>query len=104
MLEFLTNNLWVIAAAIAGFTTILTEAINQKLKPNGVWKQVISWVVSIALTVVAFFAGTYEFPGTPWVSVPLVGIAVGLTSNGFYDIPKIKEYVKLFIGFFYKKD
>ena len=91
--------MWAIATAILASTTVITEIINKKLNPNGVWKQVISWTVSIVLTVIAYFSGSYEFPGIPYITVPVTGLVVGLASNGFYDIPYVKDYVRSLTGF-----
>lgn len=104
MLEFLTTNIWVIATAIVAFTTVITQIINEKLNPNGVWKQVVSWVVAIALTVGTYFLGTYEYAGSPWISVPLTGLVVGLVSNGVYDIPTFQGWIKGLAGFFFTKE
>ena len=98
------TNIWAIATVIAGMTTVVTEALNSKLKPNGVWRQVMSWGVAVVLTIGLYFAGTYEFAGNPWISVPLTGIATGLVANGLYDVPTIKEWVKTFVEFFSSKN
>lgn len=101
MLEFFTSNLWVIAMSIAAFTTLVTEAIGRYFTIKGVWNQVVSWVVAIALTVATYFVGTFDFVINPWISVPAVGLAVGLVSNGLYDVPTLKGWIKTIVGFFF---
>lgn len=101
MLEFFTSNLWVIAMSIAAFTTLITEAIGRHFSIKGVWNQVVSWAVAIALTVATYFAGTYDLVINPWISVPAVGLAVGLISNGLYDVPTLKGWIKTAVSFFF---
>ena len=94
ILGFILNSIWVIAPVILASVTVITELINSKLNPNKVWKQVISWAVSMGLTVTSYFVGTYDFGDNPWVTVIVTGLVVGLASNGFYDIPYIRDCVK----------
>ena len=82
--------------AISGMTIFLTALFNKIFKVIApLWKQVISWVVSIGVVVVANLLGigfAAEFTiGTTFI----YGIANGLLSNGIFDISFIRLLLSL---------
>ena len=89
-----STNFWYIAPILVALTTSLSGVINQGFKINKGWlKQLISWVVGSGLSVCAWALKFIAF-GTPvWIGVVCLCVAVGLASNGFYDIPTIKNFV-----------
>ena len=97
ILTFLNENFWLVAAMISSITLPVTTAINSKVNPNKVWKQVIAWVTSITLTVGAYFIGAATFNEPVWLSIPATGIVCGLSANGIYDIPTIKTFINSFV-------
>lgn len=60
---------------------------------NGIWPQVVAWVIGTALSVDAYFAGLIEMGQPEWLGVVMLCVVVGLSSNGIYDIPAIKAWV-----------
>lgn len=94
VLLFFTEHFWATATGLFTITTMITGAINGRLKPNYVWKQVISWVVSIGLTIGSYFLGLITVADPVWLSLAATGFIVGLASNGFYDIKFIKEWIQ----------
>lgn len=94
-----TDSFWYTASFIAVITVALTSTINAKLNPNKVWKQVISWVISVALTVGAYFLDIVNVSEPTWLSLVCIGLVVGLTSNGLYDIPFIKSVMNKWMDF-----
>ena len=95
---FFTEHFWATAMGLFTITTMITGAINGKFNPNRIWKQVIAWVVSIVLTVGGYFLGFVTVDEPTWLTLTVTGIVVGLASNGFYDIPTIKELMRKWFG------
>ena len=98
ILLFLGDNFWLTATIIATMTTTLTGVINSRIKPNGVWKQVVSWVVSIALTVGCYFLNLITVSNPVWLTLALTGFVVGLASNGIYDLPAMRKWITSWIS------
>lgn len=92
--NFFTEHFWATATGLFTITTMITGAINGKFMPNSVWKQIIAWFVSIALTIGSYFAGLITVAEPIWLSLAATGLIVGLASNGFYDIKFIKEWIE----------
>lgn len=93
-----SESFWYIAPILVSLTVALTTAINNGFKiENSTWKQVVAWIVGSALSVVAYFAKFVTMGDPQWVGVIALCVVVGLSSNGFYDINVIREFVnKLF--------
>ena len=83
-----------IAPILVALTTGLSGVINQGLKIEKAWlKQLISWVLGSGLSVGAWALKVLTF-GTPaWLGIVCLCVVVGLASNGFYDIPTIKNFI-----------
>lgn len=92
-----SESFWYIAPILVSLTVALSTAINNNFKVQGSWKQVVAWLVGAALSVAAYF-GNFVTMGDPqWLGVIALCVVVGLSSNGFYDINVIREFVnKLF--------
>lgn len=103
IIEFLNENFWLTAIIIASVTTPITSFINEKLKPNKVWKQVIAWLVSIVLVTGSYFLNVMIFNEPAWVTVPLTGLLVGLSANGIYDIPAVRALLNSWFSPLFKK-
>lgn len=103
ILSIINDNFWVVATLISALTLPITSLLNSKLNPNGVWKQVIAWATSIVLTVVAYFGGLATFNEPVWLSISLTGLVCGLSANGIYDIPTIKNFIKTYFSLLPKK-
>ena len=98
-LNLFTDAFWATATFISVIVVYLTSTINAKLNLKGIWKQVISWVLSIGFTVGAYFLNIISVADPVWLSLIGIGIVVGLSSNGIYDIPFIKSTMKSWIDF-----
>lgn len=98
VINFFADNFWAAAAVLAGIVTPLAGAINERFNIKKFWKQVIAWVLSIIVTVGAYFAKAVNVIDPVYVTLPLLGIVVGLVSNGLYDIPTIKAWIKKLFG------
>lgn len=94
ILTFFNENFWVVATLISVLTVPITSLINSKFELKAIWKQVIAWGTSILLTVGVYFSGIATFNEPVWLSIPLTGIVCGLSANGIYDIPTIKQFIK----------
>lgn len=93
LINFFTENFWATASVLAAMSTALAGVVNGILNPNGTWKQVIAWVISILLTIGGYFGGIITVAEPAWLSLVLTGLVVGLVSNGLYDIPSIKAWI-----------
>lgn len=98
ILTFFTENFWATAAALGTVATMIAGAVNEKLNPNSIWKQVIAWVISVGLTVGGYFLGFVTVAEPSWLTLTATGIVVGLVSNGVYDIPAMKAFIKKVFG------
>ena len=85
---------WYIAPILASITVAITGTINNLFKiPNGVWRQIVAWIVGACLSIGAYFLNFIEMGDPQWLGVVALSIVVGLSSNGIYDIPTIKAWV-----------
>lgn len=90
-----SESFWYIAPILVTLVTAITGKINSLVEIKRGWvKQVISWGVSGILSAGAWLAGFVILGEPVWLSMIALGIVVGLSSNGFYDIPVIKNFVK----------
>ena len=89
-----SESFWYVAPILATLTVTITGLINNLFKiSNGVWPQVVSWVVAALLSVGASFSGFIAFGNPVWLGIVSLACVVGLSSNGIYDIPTIKNFV-----------
>lgn len=88
-----SESFWWAAPILMALTVSLTGLINGAFKVNGVWKQIISWVVGALAAVGAWAIKMVEFGDPVWLGVVALAVVVGLSSNGVYDIPTIKAFV-----------
>jgi len=94
ILSFFTENFWATCITLGAIAVPVSAYINAKLKTNQVWKQIVAWLVSFALTVATYFLGVININEPAWLSIIFTGLVVGLSSNGIYDIKTIKNFVK----------
>lgn len=102
ILTFFSENFWATAILLATLTTPITAFINEKFNLNKVWKQVMAWIVSIVLVIGSYFLNLVSFNEPTYITVPFTGILVGLSANGIYDIPTVKNALLNWFGIFNK--
>ena len=89
-----SESFWYMAPIIASLTVTITGVINGKFGiTKGIWPQVVSWVVASLLSVASWFFGFVQVGEPTWLSVVALCACVGLSSNGIYDIPVIKDFI-----------
>lgn len=93
IINFFSDNFWATCTMLSTITVFIAGYINAFLKTNTIWKQIISWITGIVLTVGGYFSGIVFLNEPVWLTIILTGIIVGLSSNGIYDIPRIKELI-----------
>lgn len=82
--------------AISGITIFLTAIFNKIFSVVApLWKQVISWVISIAIVVVAHLLGIGFAASFTIGTTFIYGIANGLLSNGIFDLSFIRLLLSL---------
>lgn len=89
-----SESFWYIAPILAALTVTVTGVINNTFNiKNGIWPQIVSWLVGSGLTVGAWALELVIFGDPVWLSIICMACVIGLSSNGIYDIPTIKKYV-----------
>ena len=89
-----SESFWYVAPILVALTTGLAGLINQGFKIEKGWiKQLISWVLGAGLSVGAWLLKVITFGEPIWLGVVCLCVVVGLASNGFYDIPTIKNWI-----------
>lgn len=89
-----SESFWYIAPMLMTVTVALSGLINQGFKINKSWlKQLISWVIGAGLSVAAWALNLITFGDPVWLGVVALAVVVGLSSNGLYDIPTIKNWI-----------
>jgi hypothetical protein len=83
--------------AISGLTIFITALLNKILKVTiPIWKQIISWGVSIVIVVAANLLSLGFAANLSLLSTLLYGLANGLLSNGVFDL----SFIRLLLSFF----
>ena len=89
-----SESFWYIAPMLMTVTVALSGLINQACKINTAWlKQLLSWIIGTGLSVGAWALKMITFGNPVWLGVVSLAIVVGLSSNGLYDIPTIKNWI-----------
>lgn len=84
---------WYVAPLLVTLTTMLTGAINRRFQIKGSVKQAVSWLVGSVFSFCAWALGFISFGAPTWLGLVCLCVVVGLSSNGFYDIPVIKAFI-----------
>jgi len=89
-----TTDFWYIASSLSAATVFITGLINSKFNiVKGFWPQLVSWITGSVLSVAAWFFGLAQVGEPTWLAVIVLCGVVGLSSNGIYDIPTIKNFI-----------
>ena len=82
-------------AAMVPLVVLITAWLKKVLKVNGIWIQIVSWILSITLCFVGYLLHIGLFADiTQWWLVLIYGFCVGLSANGFFDITIIQQILK----------
>lgn len=93
-------------AGVSLLTAFLAAFFNGLLKLTINWtRQLCAWVIAILILILGDVLNlqivyTWDFP--IWLAI-LHGIAAGLASNGFFDIPTLKKILTVIEGLFTPK-
>ena len=89
-----TTDFWYMASSLSAVTVFIAGLINGKFNiVNGVWPQLVAWITGSVLSVAAWFFGLVAVGEPTWLAVIALCGVVGLSSNGIYDIPSIKNFI-----------
>lgn len=83
-------------AALVALVVFVASWINTKIKANGAWKQIISWMVALALAAIGWLLHLGFLDSLPWYQALIYGFASGLAANGIFDVSVIQSFLKLF--------
>ena len=82
---------------MAALSTLVVGVVKKLVSATGFIAQLISWAVSIALCYAGWFLKLGLFETITLAYVPLIyGVAVGLVSNGIFNIEFVKTILRLF--------
>lgn len=94
LIGIFSESFWYIAPILVTLTTAVAGLINQGCNVNKAWlKQLISWIIGAGLSVGAWALKLITFGNPVWLGVVCLCMVVGLSSNGIYDIPTIKNWI-----------
>lgn len=82
-------------AAFSGIIVPVTSFVNKWIRLTGAWKQVLSWVVSIALGFAAWFLNLGIFADIMWYWCLLYSVIAALVANGIFDIRMVQAILRL---------
>lgn len=89
-----SEEFWYIAPILVTLTTGITGVINQSFTIKKAWvKQLISWIVGSIMAILAWVLNLITFGDPVWLGVISLCGVVGLSSNGFYDIEFIRNWI-----------
>lgn len=89
-----TTDFWYMASSLSAVTVFIAGLINSKFNiVNGFWPQLVAWITGSVLSVGAWFFELVAVGEPTWVAVIVLCGVVGLSSNGIYDIPTIKNFI-----------
>lgn len=79
-------------AALAGLVVVITGYAIQLFKqpPTKLIKQLISWGVSLLISLVGWLFQWGIFTGAEWYSIFAYGLAAGLVANGIFDVKMVQ--------------
>ena len=94
ILGIFSESFWYVAPILVAMTTGIAGLINRGFNIQKAWaKQLISWVLGAGLSVGAWALKVIAFGNPVWLGIVCLCVVVGLASNGFYDIPTIKNWI-----------
>lgn len=87
--------------ALVAIVGMLTDFFKRLFKIETKWlNHLISWVISIAATYVAWIIGYIPAVTQPeWLWILIEGIGVGLIANGVYTIDVVKKVYDFIFSF-----
>ena len=89
-----TTDFWYMASSLSAVTVFIAGLINGKFNiVNGFWPQLVAWITGSVLSVAAWFFVLVAVGEPTWLAVIVLCGVVGLSSNGIYDIPSIKNFI-----------
>ena len=84
-------------ATFAGIIIPVTSFLNKEFRISIPWvKQLLSWIVSLVLGLIAVFFDWGIFVGAEWYIAIVYCLAAGLIANGIFDIVIIRSVLKAF--------
>lgn len=94
-----TTEFWYYAPILSMLTVTIAGAINGKFNiTNGFWPQLVAWVTGSILTVCSWYFEIISLGEPTWLAIICLCGVVGLSSNGIYDIPFIKNFIDKFLS------
>lgn len=85
-------------ATLVALVPLITQFPKKWFNLQGIWIQVVSWLISVALAFIGWGFGLGMFVEiTVWWHVLAVGVGVGLAANGVFDI----SYVRMFLNWLF---
>jgi len=80
---------------IAALIITVSEYLTRFTKVYGLWAQIQSWAISIAIALLGYFLQLGIFEGINLLWTFIYGISAGLIANGLFDFELIKAFLEL---------
>lgn len=94
LIGIFSESFWYVAPILVSMTVGISGLINQSFNIDKAWlKQLISWIIGVAVSVGAWGIKAITFGNPVWVGVVALCIVVCLSSNGLYDVTTIKNWI-----------
>lgn len=95
--ELVANiNVWLATlGGVAAVTVFLAAFVNRIFNAEGFVKQVVAWLVAIAVVTIGNVANMGFMAEFGVLSTIIYGIAAGFVANGIFDIATIQTLLKL---------
>jgi hypothetical protein len=90
------NGWFATLAGIAAVTVFIASAVTQLFKvTKKLVKQIIAWLIAIALTLLGNLLNIGFMTDFPWLTTLAYGFAAGLVANGFFDVNMVQALLEL---------
>lgn len=90
------NTWFATLGGIAALTVFVAAFITTIFKVSAkVWKQIIAWLVAVALVTAGNLLNIGFVADFPWITTIIYGLAAGLVANGLFDINTVQALLSL---------
>lgn len=89
------SDFFISLAAMIPLIVFITGWLTKILNPSGAIKQIISWLVSVVLAIIAWALNLGIFEPLSWYIAIVYGLAAGLGANGIFDIKLIQKILDI---------
>lgn len=78
---------------ISAFAVIISEYLSKMSKADGIYAQLQSWTVAVAIAMLGNWANIGYFESLSWGESAIAGVLAGFVSNGVFDISVVQAFL-----------